>query len=352
MNGHSLSKVAGWASAGLLVVTAGPAAATPHRGGQICTLGTAAVGQAGSLICKDVSTGATTQSITVGNTVVGQGATGGTLSRGGSTVLVTNVAGGAVLFRVADGLLRRRVTLQTGGDNSLSGALSDQGAYVLTATKLLFFPAGRDDAASSQALLVGDGSAAQVTLADGNAYVSEKSGTLEVFPLARDGNLKGSGSVVAGIPAGVIVGITGLDDLVVAPVAHLASNFGQAAIPVASGGETVQLVETKEVAACWAANDDDEVCVTNPGSMTISCGRFGPGGFKSYTSAAAHPVGESVLDLDMRNGLVGVLAVHAGLPVLQTYARSDDTGDFLAGMKEFQVGTAKATGALLLPPVD
>ena len=118
---------------------------------------------------------------------------------------------------------------------------------------------GSDQASSSQRLLSADGSAAQVALAGGFAYVSEKNGSLEAFPLADDGNLAGSASPVAGIPAGVIVGITALLDLVVAPVAHLASNPNQAAIPVVSGGEAIQLVETKEVAACWAANHDHEV---------------------------------------------------------------------------------------------
>jgi hypothetical protein len=226
--------------------------------------------------------------------------------------------------------------------------MNDEGAYVLTGTQLLFFPLGRTKASSSQKLLVGNGSAAQVTLADSYAYVSEKAGTLEAFRLAPDGNLRAAASTVMDIPAGTIVGITGLDDLVVAPVAHLASNPNQATIPVASGTEAIQVVETKEVAACWAANDDDEVCITNPGSMTISCGRFSGGGFKSYTGSAAHAIGESLFDLDMRSGVVGVLGVHNGAPVVQTYARSHDS-DFLIFLNEVPVGAAVATGALLLP---
>jgi hypothetical protein len=113
----------------------------------------------------------------------------------------------------------------------------------------------------------------------------------------------------------------------------------------------VQLVATKEVAACWAANDDGEVCITNPGSMTVSCGHFGPGGFTTYTSAAANPVGESVLDIDMRHGIVGILGVHSGARVLMVYARSDDASDFLTSIREVAVGSAMATGALVLPPV-
>ena len=54
----------------------------------------------------------------------------------------------------------------------------------------------------------------------------------------------------------------------------------------------------------------------------------------------------------MRNGIVGVLGVDNGVPVLQTYARSNNTGDFLTFMNEIQVGTAIATGAMLLPSLD
>jgi len=112
----------------------------------------------------------------------------------------------------------------------------------------------------------------------------------------------------------------------------------------------VQEVATKEVAACWAASDDDEVCITNPGSMTISCGHFGAGGFTSYTSAAANPVGESVLDLDVRHDVVSVLAVRNKVPMLMTYVRGDDS-DFLTSIGEVAVGTPMAIGALVLPPL-
>ena len=50
---------------------------------------------------------------------------------------------------------------------------------------LLFFPRGEMTAASSQPLLVADGSAAQVALAAGYAYVSEKNGSLEAFRLGE-----------------------------------------------------------------------------------------------------------------------------------------------------------------------
>ena len=95
----------------------------------------------------------------------------------------------------------------------------------------------------------------------------------------------------------------------------------------AAGSELVQLVQTKEVAACWTAHDDGEVCVANPGSMTVSCGHIGPGGFSSYTSAAANPVGDGVFDLSLRKGLVGIMATKDGAAILLVYVRADDDSD-------------------------
>jgi hypothetical protein len=333
-----------------LLTLTGASQARPELQTQLCALGFAVAGQPGAIICKNVATGATTQVIAVGNTVVGSGATGGTFSRRDDHVLVTNLVSGALLFEEQRGRLRSPLTLQT-NEATLSGALGERGAYVLTGTHLLFFPVGATKPASRQPLLVGDGSAAQVTLAGGFAYVSEKTGTLEAFPLDKNGVI-GPGSNVGGVPAGAIVGIVGHDDLVVAPVAHLATNANQSTIPVVSGTALAQLVPTKEVAACWTANDDDEVCVSNPGSMTLSCGHIGPGGFTTYTSAAASPAGESLFDLDVRGSLVGVLGKHNGALVLATWIRSAADSDFLTFVSESSIDTSAATGALLLPPLS
>ena len=290
--------------------------ASTEDGGQLCSLGSSGVGQPGTVMCKNVTTGATTQSVVVGPTVAAPGGIAGNLARHGKRVLVTNQSQDAVLFEVARGQLMSPSMLQTNGEGSISGALSDRGAYVLTGMHLLFFPRGEMTATSSQPLLMADGSAAQVTLAGNHAYVSEKSGSLEAISLGRDGSILGGATPVAGVPAGVIVGITGVGDLVVAPVAHLASNANQSTIPVVSGLSAVQIVPTKEVAACWAANDGGEACVTNPGSMTVSCGHLGSDGFITYTSAAASLAGDTVFDIDMMDTLVGILGKSNGAPVV------------------------------------
>jgi hypothetical protein len=301
------------------------------------------------LICKDLLSGATTQAIPLGPTVSAAGGIAASLTTRGDRVLVTNQAKGAILYRIGHGFLVNPLALGTDGEGSLSGALGDRGAYVLTGTMLRFFPHGQTTATSARPLLVGDGSAAAVTLTKGFAYVSEKNGSLEAFGLGDDGSLSPA-APVAGVSPGVIVGITGLDQLVVAPIAHLASNANQSEISVASGLAQLQRVPTKEVAACWAANDDGEVCVANPGSMTVSCGHTGSDGFLSYTGAAASLPGESVFDLDMAEGLVVLQGVDRGAPVLLAFHRT--AGDFLARIGEIPVGTAQAAGALLLPAIS
>lgn len=335
---------------GLLVgALAGTSQAQRRPDAQVCSVGFAAVGQPGTLICKDLQSGSTTQAIPLGPTVSAAGGIAASLASRGDRVLVTNQAGGAILFRVGHGFLVNPLALQTDGEGSLSGAVGERGAYVLTGTSLRFFPTGQTTASSTRPLLVGDGSAAAVTLTRRFAYVSEKTGSLEAFALADDGNL-GPATAVSGISPGVIVGITGLDHLVVAPIAHLASNPNQAEISVSEGLAQTQRVPTKEVAACWAASDDNEVCVANPGSMTVSCGRAGSDALASYTSAAASLPGESVFDLDLRDGLVALHGVKAGVPVLLAFHRT--AGDFLTPAAEIPVGTTLAAGALLLPPIS
>ena len=52
------------AAIGLLAATSSSQAST-EDGSQLCTLGSSGVGQSGTVICKNVMTGATTQSVPV-----------------------------------------------------------------------------------------------------------------------------------------------------------------------------------------------------------------------------------------------------------------------------------------------
>lgn len=326
-----------------------PSKAYAGRHMQICTILSGGVGQSANVVCKDTSTGALTQSVSVGTASEGPGGVGGAVTQYGSKLLVTGLAGNAMLLTNSEGNLLHPVRLSTDGSDSVSGALSENGVYVLTGTQILFFRYGHYSAPSSQKnLLQADGSAAQVVVSGGFAYVSEKSGSLESFRLGASGDLTGSAVAVTGIPAGAIVGTVAIRGQVVAPVAHLAITDGSV-IPVIGGTTAEAVLPTRELAACWAGADDGEVCITNPGSMTISCGQFDWRGFVSFTSIANKtPLnGDTLFDIDMKNETVGVIGKAGGLPTAFIFERE---GDFLTLTKQLLLGTGGfANGAVLLP---
>ena len=80
---------------------------------QVCSLGSAAVGQPGTLLCKDLRSGATMQALPLGPTVSAAGGIAGSLASRDDRVLVTNQANGAILFRVGHGFLVNPLTLAT-----------------------------------------------------------------------------------------------------------------------------------------------------------------------------------------------------------------------------------------------
>ncbi len=49
---------------------------------------------------------------------------------------------------------------------------------------------------------------------------------------------------------------------------------------------------------------------------------------------------------------VGILGKSNGAPVLLTFSRTKQRGDFLSPIGEFPLGTATATGAMLLPAIQ
>jgi hypothetical protein len=341
-----MRKISLFAIASCLVTTVVPsvASADPGRDFQLCTAtGTGSAPNA--VVCVD-QTGTVTQNVlTGGNGGVAGGNAGGLSQRGDHVLAVNPASGNATRFHVRRGRLEDPDLLPTGG-TPVSGALG-KGAYVLTTTKLVHFPEHGVTPDGSRSLRLGDGSAAQVVVTEEYAYVSEKNGSLEAFRLGEDGSLVSDATAVAGITPGVIVGIAADDDVVVAPIAHLASNPGQSEIDVADGLGTVQTVSTAQVAACWADADDREVCITNPGSHTISCGALGGRALRQLNQVAAIDSSVSQFDIAVRDSLVGVLVRSArGVWSLQSYELG--SGHQLSLINEAPVGSTTANGAVLL----
>src|SRR4051812_654140 len=124
--------------AAAVAMLSGAARARPDTRAQICSLGAAGVGQQGTVICKDVLTGNTTQSLALSPTVSAAGGIGGSLTSHGDRVLVTNQAGGATLLRESHGRLHSPTALLTGGGRAASGAPHKHRRYRLTRTPSLF----------------------------------------------------------------------------------------------------------------------------------------------------------------------------------------------------------------------
>jgi hypothetical protein len=333
------------ASSCLLAIVPSIAGADTDHDFQLCTATGTGSGP-NAIACVDRS-GAVTQTVlTGGNGGVATGGNGGGLSQRADEVLAVNAASGdATRFRLRDGRLEHPELLTSGG-SPVSGALG-RGAYVLTTTELVHFA---DDALtpdSREALLLGDGSAAQVVVADDYAYVSEKNGSLEAFRLDGDGRLASRATAVRGVTPGVIVGIAVQGDVVVAPIAHLASNPGQSEIDIVAGLGVIEYEATSQVAACWTDSDDHRACIANPGSHTISCGRVGHEGLRDFTQVASSDASESQFDIAVRDSLVGVLVKSPeGVFSLHSYELGE--GNQLASIGETTIGGA-ANGAVLLP---
>jgi hypothetical protein len=319
------------------------AAADTDRDFQLCTATGSRSGPS-EIECVDRA-GAVTQVVSTGGSGVVSGGNGGGLTRRGDRVLAINAASGdATLFRVREGRLERPELLTSGG-TPVSGALG-RGAYVLTTTEIVHFAGDGLTADSRQPLLLADGSAAQVVVTEDYAYVAEKNGSLEAFRLGDDGSLVGEARAVTGVTPGVIVGIAVQGNVVVAPIAHLASNPGQSEIDIVRGLGVVEYQATSQVAACWADSDDRRACITNPGSHTISCGRVSAYGLHDFTEVAATDAGESQFDIAVHDSVVGVLVKsQAGIFSLHSYELGG--GNALSSISETPVGAA-ANGAVVL----
>jgi hypothetical protein len=331
------------AAAAILVPAA--ANADPNWEFQLCTA-TGANTAPNYVKCID-RTGNVTQNVaTGGNGGIATGGNSGALTQRGDKLLVINPASGdATRFHLNGGQLGQGELLVTGG-SPVSGALN-HGAYVLTGSALFHFPEDGTAFDSSEPLLIGDGSAAQVIVTNEWAYVSEKSGSVEAFALGERGALVGHATAVAGVTPGVIVGMAAEREIAIVPIAHLASNPGKSEIDVVKGLAVVQYEPTAQVAACWADAEDDKVCITNPGSKTISCGTVDRSGILGFNQVAVAEPTESQFDISVRRGIAGVLVKTPNGFALRSYRLGFD--DQLFDVGETPVGAAAANGVVVLP---
>jgi hypothetical protein len=153
----------------------------------------------------------------------------------------------------------------------VSVAFGDDHLYILTTTHVESHPIDHNGvnptADGSTALLVADGSAAQVGIVTGELIISEKSNAIETVPLDRRGAVAGKATLVANIPANVN-----------APFG-LATRGRDAYVTIAHADE-ISLVRNDEVltvtgsgtqhAPCWVTLDGSFLFSANSPSHSVS----------------------------------------------------------------------------------
>jgi hypothetical protein len=153
----------------------------------------------------------------------------------------------------------------------VSVAFGDEHLYILTTTHVESHPIDHNGvnptADGSAALLVADGSAAQVGIVTGELIISEKSNAIETVLLDRRGAVAGKATLVANIPANVN-----------APFG-LATRGRDAYVTIAHADE-ISLVRSNEVltvagsgtqhAPCWVTLDGSFLFSANSPSHSVS----------------------------------------------------------------------------------
>lgn len=208
--------------------------------------------------------------------------------------------------------------------NPVSVALSDDHLYILTTTHVESHPIDRGGVAAgpdgSAALLVADGSAAQVGIVTGQLIISEKSNVIETVNVNRRGAVAGKAAPVANIPANVN-----------APFG-LATRGRDAYVTIAHADE-ITLVRNDEVltvtgsgtqhAPCWVTLDGPFLFSANSPSRSVS--RYVVHGQKiTQDAAVVATFNGNPTDIAYRAGLAAVVDSDGTVSHLSVFDVDED----------------------------
>jgi hypothetical protein len=262
----------------------------------------------------------------------GQGGVGGNaggIAQNRDRLAVVNFGSGNVSVFVKDaerGSLRLESVVAAIA-NPVSVAFSDDHLYILTTTHVESHPIGYSGVGAgpdgSAALLVADGSAAQVGVVTGLLIVSEKSNVIETVNLNRRGTVVGKATLVANIPLNVN-----------APFG-LATRGGDAYVTIAHADE-ISLIRNDEVltvtgsgtqhAPCWVTLDGPFLFSSNSPSHSIS--RYVVHGQKiTQDAAVVATLNGNPTDITYGTGLVAVVDSNGTVSHLSVFDVDED-GDF------------------------
>jgi hypothetical protein len=214
----------------------------------------------------------------------------------------------------------------------VSVAFGDDHLYILSTTHVESHAINRNGVAAtadgSAALLIGDGSAAQVGVVTGQLIISEKSNAIESVKLDRHGAVAGAAALVANIPSNVN-----------APFG-LATRGNDAYVTIAHANE-ISLVRNDEVltvtgsgtqhAPCWVTLDGPFLFSANSPSQSVS--RYAVYGQNIIQDAAVVATfNGNPTDIAFRGGLAAVIDSNGTVSHLSIFDVDEDGNFGLTGV--------------------
>ena len=169
-------------------------------------------------------------------------------------------------------------------------------------------------------LLVGDGSAAQVAVAQNQLVIAEKANVIETVNLLPDGSVSGLPTLVQGIPANVNTpfGMVTRGNNAYVTIAH-ADEISL----IRSGKVLTTTASGTQHSPCWLALDGPFLYSSNSPSMTIS--RYVVYGQKLVQDAAvAAQLNGAPTDISAAGGLVAVIDGANGVTHLSIFTVDED----------------------------
>lgn len=280
------------------------------------------------------------------------GNAGGIAFRNGRLAVVNFGSGTVSVFEVESAHAAfRLLQVIPAASNPVSVAFSDDHLYILGTTQVeshAFEPTGISAASDGLAALVlADGSAAQVGVLTGQLVISEKNNAIETVNLDGRGAIRGtSASLVANIPANVN-----------APFG-LATRGNDAYVTIAHANE-ISLVRNQDVltvtgsgtqhAPCWLALDGPFLFSSNSPSMSVS--RYAVYGQKIVQDAAV--VAEfngNPTDIAYSNGLAAVVDSNGTVSHVSTFGVDEDGNFSLRGVAT--INSAATNGMAVVPQTE
>jgi len=283
----------------------------------------------------------------------GQGGVGG--NAGGVTyrdgrLAVVNFGSGTVSVFAADAARATIVLTQIipAASSPVSVALSDDHLYILGTTQVeshAFDQTGISESADGVAALVlADGSAAQVGVIGTQLIISEKNKAIETVNLDRHGAVTGAAALVGNIPANVN-----------APFG-LATRGNNAYVTIAHADE-ISLVRNQEVltvtpsvtqhAPCWVALDGPFLYSANSPSKSVS--RYAVYGEKIVQDAPViAEFSGNPTDIAVRGGLAAVVDGNGTVSHVSVFAVDEDGNFTLRGTAT----TSSANGIAIISQQD